>query len=154
MQSVGERIRLVVLDFDGVCTPSAGEFIGSETALPTIRPELGSVVRELRARETDIVLLSNEFDRAWISEIDGLPEFDHILVGSDNNIFKPDRRAFQRALYVTETEPARCLVVDDDLANVTVAASIGCQAVHFDTTEVERSWRTLLDVAVGPDDAG
>lgn len=148
MQSLGEQIRLVVLDFDGVCTPSAGEFIGSDTALPTIRPGLGSVVAKLRTRGASIVLLSNEFDRAWLSEIDGLPEFDNVFVGSDNNIFKPDRRAFQRALYVTENEPAQCLVVDDDLTNVTVAASIGCRAVHFDTTAVQRSWRTILDVVV------
>jgi len=143
---VGNGFDVVVFDYDGVCTPSSGEFIASRAMpLAPLRPLLSPVVAELRGRGSTIVLLSNEFDRDWIEQIDGFPEFDHVLVGSDNRIFKPDRRAFQRVLHATECEAARCLVIDDDEANVRVARSIGCEAVHFDPADVESSWTAVLN---------
>lgn len=139
---------VVVFDYDGVCTPSAGEFIASEaTPLPVLRPQLSSVVAELRERGSTIVLLSNEFNRQWISEIDDFPAFDHVLVGSDNRIFKSDRRAFQRVLHVTGCAAANCLVIDDDDTNVRVAQSIGCQTIHFDVDDAESSWTDVLAAA-------
>lgn len=149
----GERpaFEVVVFDYEGVCTPSAREYIGDEARrLPPLRPELSSVIAELRGRGTSTALLSNEFDRAWASQIDGLSDFDHIFVGSDNRIFKPDRRAFERVLYVVGCAPEQCLFVDDDEVNVRVARSIGCDAVHFDTSDVAASWAAVRSVCREP----
>ncbi len=145
----GGAFDVVVFDYDGVCTPSSGEFIASETTpLPSLRPRLSSVITELRDRGATIVLLSNEFDRQWIAQTEGFPEFDHVLVGSDNKVFKPDRRAFQRVLHVTGCEAENCLVIDDDETNIRVARSLGCPSVLFDATNVESSWAAVL-TAIG-----
>lgn len=143
MQRLDETvIRVVVFDYDGVCTPSHQEFLSG--AVDPVRPELSAVVTELRERGCAIVLLSNEFDRAWLSSTDGMPTFDHVFVGSDNGICKPDRRAFQRALLATDCPAGACLVVDDDETNVVSARSIGCQGVVFDTSDTPSSWRRVL----------
>ena len=142
----GEPFDLVVFDYDGVCTPSAREFIeAGDVALDPIRPGLDGVIAAFRERGAAIALVSNEFDRSWMSMIDGFPEFDHVIVGSDNRIFKPDRRIFQRALRAAETVPNRCLVIDDDELNVRAARSVGCHAVEFDPDDAAGSWRRVLD---------
>ena len=137
----GPAIEVVVLDFDGVCTPSHREY-ASSTGSPAgpLRPELSGVVDELRAHGCTVVLLSNEFDRAWLSTTIGIPSFDHVFVGSDNGIAKPDRRAFQRVLLVADCAPGQCLVVDDDELNVHSARSIGCAGIVFDTSDPAASW--------------
>ena len=91
-----------------------------------------------------MVLLSNEFDRQWVTEIDGFPDFDHVFVGSDNRVFKPDRRAFQRVLLAVGCEADACLVIDDDETNCRVARSLGCHAIRFDSTDVDATWSAIL----------
>ena len=134
----------MVLDFDGVCTPTAGEFIAAERPLAMLRPELESVVTTLRRRGSEIALLSNDFDRRWMVDLPDFPRFEHVFVGSDNQIYKPDRRAFQRVLLAIGCEPNECLVVDDDQTNCRVARSIGCRSVHFDPLDVSVSWGAVL----------
>lgn len=144
-QRVPDGFDVVVFDYSGVCTPSASEFIATNSpAVAPLRPRLASIITEFRERGSTIVLLSNEFDREWIRLIDDFPEFDHVLVGSDNRVFKPDRRAFQRVLHVTQCEPHRCLVIDDDIDNCRVAESIGCHSVRFDPSDVSTSWTDAL----------
>jgi len=141
---------VVVFDYEGVCTPSSREFIEHERGeLRPLRPELCGVIEELRIRGAALVLLSNEFDREWVAAIEDFPHFDHILVGSDNRIFKPDRRAFQRVLHVLGCQPTACLMVDDDETNVRVARSIGCEAIQFDTEDIAGSWAKILDARPG-----
>lgn len=135
----------MVLDYDGVCTPSFRELVAEAgSVLAPLRSELSGVIDELRARGSQVALLSNEFDREWCADIEGFPAFDHIFVGSDNRIFKPDRRAFQRVLHVAKVQPAHCLVVDDNEDNCRVARSIGCAVVHFDPTDAAASWEAVL----------
>ena len=141
--------RVIVLDFDGVCTPTAGEFIEADGPLGTLRPGLESVIDTLRGRGSAIALLSNDFDRQWMVEINGFPQFDHVFVGSDNQIFKPDRRAFQRVLLTVGCDPNDCLVVDDDETNCRVARSIGCRTVRFDPKDVSTSWAAVLSASPG-----
>ncbi len=144
---------VVVMDFDGVCTPSSQEFIADPVGLGPLRAGLSTVVAAMRDHGLQVVLLSNEFDRAWADEIDGFPHFDHIAVGSDNKIFKPDRRAFQRALHLTRCRPEASLVIDDDPTNCRVARSIGCHAIEFDTTDVAGSWATVMATLGLPNEA-
>lgn len=143
--SSGGTFDVVVFDFDGVCTPSSSEFIANPTGLGALRAELPSVIARFRERGTQIALLSNEFDRRWMTDIEGFPVFDYVFVGSDNQIFKPDRRAFQRVLLTVGCDARQCIVVDDDETNCRVARSIGCQAVHFEPADAASSWAAVLD---------
>lgn len=140
-----QEIRVVVFDFNGVCTPSHREFLSdSSGAIPQLRPGLATTMVEIRDRDLVTVLLSNEFDSDWLSTIDGFPEFDHVLLGTDNGICKPDRRAFQRVALITGHRAEECLVIDDDEANLASAESIGCRVVLFDTYAPASSWTRVL----------
>ncbi|MGH1494031.1 MAG: HAD family hydrolase [Acidimicrobiales bacterium] len=139
------NVRVVVFDFDGVCTPSHHEFITDASgALAPLRPGLAGVVNEIKARGLVTVLLSNEFDRSWVSTIEDFPAFDHVLLGTDNGICKPDRRAFQRVGLVTGHRAEECLVIDDDETNLSSAVSIGCRGVLFDDENPAGSWERVL----------
>lgn len=145
-----QDFEVVVFDFEGVCTPTAGEFIARSGEVATLRPGLAAVIEQLRSRGVHIALLSNEFDRRWIASIDGFPDFDDVFVGSDNRIFKPDRRAFQRVLLAVGCDAHACLVIDDDETNCRVARSIGCAAIRFDPTDADVSWAAVLNASPTP----
>jgi len=145
MDSCG--VELLILDFAGVCTPSAAELItsGSGTSAISIRPECEAVVRAAQASGITLAILSNEISRDWADNVPLLSTVDHVVACSDNNIFKPDRRAFQRCLLLTGAEAERTLVVDDSSDNITVASSLGMKTVRFDSTNPEESWREVTE---------
>jgi len=144
---------MVILDYGGVCTFTAAELIAQaeqgESPPPSthaVRPEAEVVMAAASQAGLTTVILSNELDRAWVDQIPVLATADHIVVGSDNGIYKPDRRAFQRCLLLTNCSPDRGIVVDDQPDNVTVAASLGLHTVLFDPAWVEGSWRKVTQL--------
>ncbi len=140
------EIKVVVFDFNGVCTPSHHEFMSDDAGpIALLRPGLAAVIDEVQRRGLMSVLSSSEFDREWLSTIEGFPVFDHVLLGTDNGICKPDRRAFQRVALVTGYSPDECLIVDDDETNLTSAQSIGYKGVLFDTADPAGSWERVLE---------
>ena len=140
-------VELLILDFAGVCTPSASELItsGSDTSAISIRPECEAVVSAAQAAGITVAILSNEISRDWADDVPLLSTVDHVVACSDNNIFKPDRRAFQRCLLLTGAEAERTLVVDDSSDNITVASSLGMQTVLFDASDPTASWQEVRD---------
>jgi len=141
------NVELLILDFAGVCTPSAAELIATNTtgAEIKIRPECEELVSAAQVAGIVVVILSNEISHDWVDSVPVLSQVDHVVACSDNNIYKPDRRAFQRCLLLTETTAERTLVVDDSPDNITVAASLGMQTVLFDTANLEVSWNAIAE---------
>ncbi len=127
-------IELLVLDFDGVCTFSASELVdrAGVTLAATVRPQAEEVVTLAQERGVAVAILSNELSRGWIDDVPLLGAVDHVVCCSDNGIYKPDRRAFQRCALLAGVLPEQTLVVDDHPDNVTVAASLGMEAILFD----------------------
>lgn len=137
------NVELLILDFAGVCTPSATELIeAGDNATTEIIVDEGAmnIVRFAQEADVTVAILSNEISRGWATTVPLLAEVDHIVACSDNNIYKPDRRAFQRCLLLSGAPAERTLVVDDEADNVTVAASLGMRTVLFDRSNAERSW--------------
>lgn len=141
-------IRLVVLDFDGVCTLSPGELPpGPAPALADIiRPGAIQLVADARERNVGTAVLSNELAPTWVSDVPLLGDVDHVVSCADNKIFKPDRRAFLRCARLAECEPEQIVVVDDGPDNITVASSIGMHAVLFDPAAPVASWAQVREV--------
>ncbi|NNE96151.1 MAG: hypothetical protein HKN24_09010 [Acidimicrobiales bacterium] len=143
--------RLLVLDFDGVCTLSRAELVAAgiepgdlAASARTSALEMVGVAQRAGVR---VMVLSNEVDRAWTDRVSILAQVDEIVACSDNGIFKPDRRAFQRCMLLARTDPDQTCVVDDGPDNVAVARSLGTTAVLFDPTENDpwvrvREWLT------------
>lgn len=135
--------NLLILDFAGVCTASALQRLSGHSADAPhndIRPECEELVRHAQQAGIEVVILSNEISMDWMSSIPLLEAVDHVVACSDNNIFKPDRRAFQRCLLLTGADAERTLVVDDEADNITVASSLGMHTVLFNEDDTQASW--------------
>ncbi len=133
--SAAVSTRLLILDFDGVCTYSHHEIISNEIDVAElsdlIRPSVQEIVVAAQAAGVVVTVLSNDLPRAWLDRVELLQRVDHVLLGTDNGILKPDRRAFQRCLLLTGAQAENTVLVDDHLDNVTVARSLGMIAFHF-----------------------
>lgn len=140
-------LRLLVLDFDGVCTAIDRELDAEQhlTLAQIIRPEADQIVAEANQSGLVTAILSNEIDPAWAEQVELLSMVDHVVSCADNKIFKPDRRAFQRCALLVRCEPEEVLVVDDGRDNVTVARSLGMRALLFDVSDPELSWKQVRD---------
>ena len=111
-----------------------------------IRPGIRSLVDEAQHHGVIVAILSNEISEAWELSDDVFSIVDHVVACSDNRIFKPDRRAFQRCLLLADRSAAETLVVDDEPDNIAVAASLGMRTVRFDTTDPTGSITTVREM--------
>lgn len=66
--------------------------------------------------------------------------FDDILVSGAEGMAKPDPRIFELALSRWDLTPELTGFVDDSIANVEAAESVGLTAHHFTSAKDARSW--------------
>lgn len=97
-------------------------------------PEMGVLVRELKAAGYGVYLLSNvgptfEDYRDRIPAIDA---FEGILVSCYEHVVKPDEAIYQLFCERYGLEPASCLFVDDMPRNVVGARRAGMQGYVYD----------------------
>lgn len=139
-------VELVILDFSGVCTPSMAELVeaAAESQIP-IRPGIDQLIVEAKGIGATVLILSNEISTDWELSVDIFSTVDQVVSCADNKIWKPDRRAFQRCLHLSGRSAAHTLVVDDEIDNITVAASLGMQTIHFDVAEPEQSIQQIAE---------
>jgi putative hydrolase of the HAD superfamily len=92
-------------------------------------------MRRLHGRGVRLALLTNnvreaELDwRALVPEIDELVEV--VVDSSRVGLRKPDPAIFELVLRRLGVQPQRCLLVDDNLANVEAARALGIRALHY-----------------------
>ncbi len=148
--SVAGDFDLLLLDFGGVCTPSHDEYLKASASgleiLQHVRDACIRIVGEAREKGLVVAVLSNEIDMSWPESRRFLQTVDHVVACSDNRIFKPDRRAYQRALLATGVDAARTLFVDDEPDNIAGAMGVGLATVLFDLVNPEASWREIADL--------
>ena len=114
-----------------------------------VRPEAAVVAGRARAAGLGVSVLSNDL-RAfhgleWERGVEFLQDIDHIIDCSETNVFKPDPRAYERAIEIVSASPERVLFVDDQPRNVEGAINAGLQGRWFDIANAPQAWR---DVAV------
>jgi HAD superfamily hydrolase (TIGR01509 family) len=104
---------------------------------PYSRPMSGMAdLIEILASDYKLLILSN-IDRFYWDAIQGShPElqcFDAVLLSCNLGMAKPDRAMFLHAAGVAGIEPSRCFFIDDTLANVDAARSVGFKTHWFKT---------------------
>ena len=117
-----ERLRAIWTDF------FAGPIPGIENVLERVR------------REYRLAYLSNSNE----VHAESIPRvFAHLFRPGEPFIFsheqgcaKPDALIFTRALEILDTQPSRCLYVDDLQENVDAAAAVGMNAFLFHSSEL------------------
>ena len=93
-----------------------------------------SLTRALRGQGYQTHILGNwsreEFDRAY-RRFPFLAEFHGAVISGDHGVMKPDRAIFDIAVQTFALDPEQTIFVDDSRPNVTAAAALGFEAIHF-----------------------
>jgi putative hydrolase of the HAD superfamily len=93
---------------------------------------LVNLIRDLRDRTYPIALLSNETselnDRLRLLKLEDL--FDYVLISAEIGVMKPDPTAYRVALQALSVAPQEAVFIDDMLANVRGAQSLGLHTIH------------------------
>ena len=96
-----------------------------------------AILTELASRY-ELALLSDHA-REWIAYIKSihpfLKRFKHTFFSYDLRRTKRDPAAFLQVLDATSVPPHRCLFIDDNPNNVTVAESVGISGIRFVSAE-------------------
>lgn len=112
-----------------------------------VRPEASAVAGRARAAGLGVSVLSNDLrifhSREWERGVEFLQDVDHIIDCSDTNIFKPDPRAYERAIEIVSAPPERVLFVDDQPQNVEGAVRAGLDGRWFDIANAAQAWRSI-----------
>ena len=83
---------------------------------------------------------SSETFRYASENVDSLELFDDIMVSGVEGIAKPDPEIFRRALARWDLSPEVTGFLDDSLANVGAAQSLGLTCCHFTSASGARVW--------------
>ena len=97
-------------------------------------PEMGELVRELKAAGYGVYLLSNAgvTFAEYRDRIPAIDSMDGILVSCYERMVKPDEAIYQLFCERFGLEPASCLFVDDLLRNVVGAQRAGLQGYVYE----------------------
>jgi putative hydrolase of the HAD superfamily len=91
-------------------------------------------IADLRAAGKRVAMLSNmprDLGEALASQTDRLRAFDHVTVSYDIRSAKPEPAIYKHCLAGIGTAPERTIFLDDRIANVRGAESLGIHAIEF-----------------------
>lgn len=127
-QAVAKALGLSRLESDKVTEA----FFAGDRADRTLLDYL----RSLRpARQ--VCLISNAWSglRAFIASQNFQDVFDHMVISAEVGLMKPDPRIYHLALEELHASPEESVFIDDVLANIEAARSVGMQGIHFQQPE-------------------
>lgn len=130
-----------------------GQFFSFWFSAETIVPAMLRVAEALRARNTAVLIVSNNFRERSQYYAEHFPELlqavDGITYSWQTGSVKPNPRAFAAAVQTFSLAPKACVCVDDADANVRAAASLGMHAIRFTTVSACRAQLTALGLLNG-----
>lgn len=105
-----------------------------------VRPEMQRLVRIACANGIKVSMLTNELElfygKAFLSGMDVLVHFDHIIDATHSGILKPDPRSYATAIEAMDLPAHDILFVDDQFRNVAGGVKAGLQTQYFDLRDV------------------
>lgn len=108
-------------------------------------PGMAELVRELKANGYRILLLSNAglSLRTYFPRIPGSEVFDGLMVSAEERLLKPQREIYERLYERFALDPAECVFIDDNPANVAGSQDAGMAGIVFrgDVPELRRKLR-------------
>lgn len=97
-----------------------------------------SLLEELHSRSVPLYALSN-WSREKFNVVEPnypfLKWFRKIVISGDEGVAKPDERLFYRFLERSGLEAEDCLFIDDSPANISVASTLGFDAILFTSAD-------------------
>jgi len=102
---------------------------------------------ELVEAEVPTFAITNFSWEKWVSCLPDWPfleKFDGVVVSGLERLVKPDPRIYRLFCERYGFAPESCVFVDDNLANVVTARSVGMHAVHFSSPqELRKEFKNL-----------
>jgi epoxide hydrolase-like predicted phosphatase len=123
-QGVADALHVSRVEADEV----TAEFFAGDRA----DQSLLAFLRSLRP-EHKVGLISNAWSglRTWITNQGFADAFDHMVISAEVGLMKPDPRIYRLALEELEARAEDSVFIDDVLANVVGARSVGMNGIHF-----------------------
>lgn len=117
---------------------------GWQAVFVGVRPEVVSIMNQLRQRGERVVILSNT-NRLhcgfWPSQY---PEVqtaaDKIYLSQDMGMRKPEARIYEQVLREENATADQAVFFDDNLENIEAARALGIQSVHVTDKNVVPAW--------------
>lgn len=110
------------------------------------------IAKELKQAGWPLYLLSNfsmEKFRLIQHRYDFLNIFDDLIISGEHGLVKPDPAIFHLTLRKINRPAHECLFIDDSLANIETAGSIGFQTIHYQSPAQLKSRLKKLNIIQG-----
>ena len=111
-----------------------------------LRPDVGAYLAELKARGCRVYLLSNIANEsfAYVRQFPFFSLVDGGVFSFRERVCKPDARIYRILLDRFGLSPARCVMLDDNPANIATAQKLGVRGVLFTTLSEARAQTEAL----------
>lgn len=116
-----------------------------------VRPEARRLIEDAKVAGIPVGALTNDLtsfhDESWLARMGIIREFDVLVDGRTEGVYKPDRRAYEIIIERMGLDPASTIFIDDQPVNLRGAEVAGLTPVHLDPTDPApgfRLARTLL----------
>ena len=121
----------------GTCTP------GAEDEL--VRPEARRLIRDAQAAGIPVGALTNDLtsfhDEAWLARMGIIREFDVLVDGRTEGVYKPDPAAYRIILERMGVPAEGTVFIDDQPVNLRGAEVVGLTPVYLDPTDPAPGFR-------------
>ncbi len=112
-------------------------YAGTEDEL--VRPAARRLIADASAADIPVGVLTNDLtsfhDREWLDRMTILREFDVIVDGRTEGVYKPDPAAYRLIVERMGIDPTTTVFVDDQPVNLRGAEAVGLEPVHLDPTD-------------------
>lgn len=127
-------------------------YAGKEDDL--VRPGAVSLIKDAKATGIRVGIHTNDLtsfhDRDWLDKMTILREFDVMVDGRTDGVYKPDREAFALMVERMGVPPEDIVFIDDQPVNIAGAEEVGMVCVHLDPTNPDPAYgkaRALLGLS-------
>lgn len=118
-------------------------YSGSEEEL--VRPGARSLLDDAKAAGVPVGVLTNDLtsfhDEAWLARMGIIREFDVLVDGRTEGVYKPDVEAYEIIVERMGIDPTTAIFVDDQPVNLSGAEVAGLTPVRLDPTDPAPGFR-------------
>lgn len=129
-------------------------YSGEESEL--VRPGAAALLRDAKAAGIPVGALTNDLtafhDAGWVARMGVLREFDVLVDGRTEGVYKPDPAAYRLILDRMGVVAEDTVFIDDQPVNLAGAAAVGMIPVHLDPTDPDPGFRVARSLLGLPEE--
>lgn len=118
-------------------------YSGTEEEL--VRPGARRLIDDARSAGIPVGVLTNDLtsfhDQEWLDRMSIIREFDVLVDGRTEGVYKPDPRAYEIVIERMGVDPATTIFIDDQPVNLRGAEVVGLTPVRLDPTDPASGFR-------------